>query len=92
MAFGTVVLIEKRFRGITSGAGTVIRDIAFRASADRTDLLAVTFFEIRDEVFVIPVLAKVGDEWKLINLELLVLWRWGIIKDPLPERDISADK
>ena len=54
--------------------------------------LAVTLFKVRDEVFAVSVLTKVSDQGKVINLELLVLWRWGIIKDPLPERDISADK
>jgi hypothetical protein len=33
-----------------------------------------------------------NDLWELIHLELLVFWGVGIIKGPLPERDISADK
>ena len=70
----------------------MVRNVTFRASADRTDFLTVAFFEVRDEVFVVPVLAEVSDQRKFINLELLILWRMGIIKSPLLERDISADK
>ena len=92
LPFGAIVLIKKGLRGITSGAGTMVRDVTFRPAADRADLLTVTFFKVRDEVFVIPVLAEVGDQRELINLELLILWRMGIIKSPLPERDISANK
>ena len=70
----------------------MIRDVAFRTAADRADLLAVTFLKVRDEIFVIPVLAEVSDQREFINLELLILWRVGIIKGPLLERDISAYK
>ena len=73
-------------------AGAVVRYVTFRAAADRTDFLAITFFEVRDEVFIVPVLAEVGDQREFINLELLVLWRMGIIEIPLFEGDISADK
>ena len=92
MPFGAIVLIEKWFGSIAPGAGTMIRDVTFRTATNRADLFAVTCFKVRDEVFVIPVLAKVGNQREFINLELLVLWRMGIIKSPLLERDISADK
>ena len=75
LAFGTVVFIEVRFGGIASGAGAVIRDVTIGAPGDGTDLLAITFFVVRDEVFVIPVLPEVGDQRKLVDLELLVFWR-----------------
>ena len=73
------------------GACAVVINVAFRTSADRFDLLTVLPFEIRDVIFVIP-LFVVDDLWQLINLELLVLWRMGIIEIPLSEGDISADK
>ena len=48
---------------------------------------------IRDvAILVSPVLPEVSDQRKLINFEFLVLGRMGIIKSPLLERDISANK
>ena len=92
MTFGAIVLIEKGFRSIAPGAGTVVRDVTFRAAADRSDFLAVTLFKVRDEILIIPILPEVGDQRKFINLEFLVLGRVGVIKSPLLERNISADK
>ena len=92
LPFGAVILVKKRFRGVTAWAGAVVRDIAFRASADRTDLLAITFFKVRDEIFISPVLTKIGDQGKFVNFELLIFGGMGIIKGPLLKRDISADK
>lgn len=41
----------------------------------------------------LPVLLDKGfDDRKLINLKFLILWRMGIIKSPLFERNISANK
>ena len=40
----------------------MVRDVTFRVPGDRSDLLTVTFFEVKDEVFVVPVLAEVGDQ------------------------------
>ena len=92
LAFGAVILVKERFRGVTAWAGAVVRDIAFRASADGTDFLAIAFLVVRDKLFVSPVLAEVGDQREFINLELLVLRGMGIIESPLFERDISADE
>ena len=92
LPFGAVILVKKRFRGVTAWAGAVVRDIAFRASADGTDFLAIAFLVVRDKLFVSPVLAEVGDQREFINLELLVLRGMGIIESPLFERDISADE
>ena len=92
MCIGAVVFIEKKFRSVTSGAGAVIRDVTFRATSDGVDCFTVTLLKVWDKIFVIPVLAEIGDQRELINLELLVLWGVGIIKSPLLERDISADK
>ena len=92
LSFGTVVPVQVRFGSITAGTGAVIRDIAFRTASDRADLLAITLFIVRDEVFVVPVLAEVGNEREFVNLELLVFWGMGVIKSPLFERDVSADE
>ena len=92
LAFGTIILVKKWLRGITAWAGTVVRDIAFRAAADGADHLAVAFFVVGDEFFVSPVLAEVGNQREFINLELLVFGRMGIIKSPLLEGDVSADE
>ena len=92
LPFGAIVFIEKWLGSVASGAGTVIRDVAFRPSADRAYFLAIPLFKVRDEVFVVPVLAEIGNQGEFINLELLVLRRMGIIKSPLFERDISANK
>jgi hypothetical protein len=91
LSFGTIILVEVRFRGVTTRAGAGIIDVAFRASADRLDFLLVPPFEIRDVIFVIPLFVE-DNLGKLIDLKLLVLWGMGIIECPLPERNISADK
>lgn len=49
-------------------------------------------FLVRDKVFIVPVLPKVCDKREFINLKLLVLRGMGIIKDPLLEWNISANK
>ena len=92
LSFGTVVPVEVRFWRITAGAAAVVGDIALRAAADRADFLSVTLFKVRDEVFVVPVLAEVGNEREFVNLELLVFGGMGVIKSPLLERDVSADE
>ena len=92
LPFGAVIPVEKRLGSLTAGTGTVIRDVAFRAAADRTDLLAITFIKVRDEIFISPVLTEVSDQREFISFELLVLGRVGIIESQLLERDISANE
>ena len=70
----------------------MVRNVTFRPTADRADFLTITFFIVRDEIFISPVLAEVSDQRKFINLELLVFWGMGIIKSPLLKGNISADK
>ena len=92
LAFGAVVFIEEWLWGVTAWAGAFVGDVTLRAAADRPNLLAIALFVVRDKFLVSPVLTEVGDQRQLINLELLVFWGVGIIKSPLLERDISADK
>ena len=92
LAFGAVVPVEVWHGRVTARAGAVLRDIAFRTAVHRPDLLSVAFFEIGDELLVGPALAEIGDKRKRIDLELLVFWGMGIIKGPLLEGYVSADK
>ena len=92
LSLGTVVLVKIRLGSLTTGTGTVIGDITFGPPADGTDLLFITFFKVRDEIFISPVLTEIGDQGKFVNFELLVLWRMGIVKGPLLKWNISADK
>ena len=92
LSLGTVVFVQKRFRCITTGTGAGVRDITFGSAADRTDLFAIAFFVVRDEIFISPVLTEISDQRKLINFELLVFGGMGIIKSPLLKGNISADK
>lgn len=92
LPFGAIVLVKEWLGGITARTGAVIRDVAIGAAAYGADHLAVTFFVVRDEILVSPVLPEVSDQRKLINFEFLVLGRMRIIKSPLFERDVSANK
>ena len=92
LPFAAVILIKIRFRGITARTGTEVVDITFGTSADRPDLLAVAFLEVRNKFFISPVLTKIGDQRKFINLEFLIFGRMGIVISPLLKRDIPANE
>lgn len=92
LSLGTIIFVQKGLRCITTGASAVIRNVTFRPAADRAYLLTITFFEVRDEILISPVLTEVGDQRELINLELLVFGGMGIIKSPLLKGNVSADK
>jgi hypothetical protein len=77
---------------ITCRAGTVFWNITFHTAKDRLDSFVVTLPVVRNKIFPIPILFIRDDFWKLIYFEFLILWRMGIIKSPLPERDVSANK
>lgn len=92
LSLGTVVLVKILLWSLTTGTGTVIRDVTFGPPFDGTDLLFVTFFKVRDQFFISPVLAEIRDQREFIDLVLLVFRGMGVIKRPLFEWDISADK
>ena len=71
---------------------TGCRNITLPVSEYRTNGFVITLLIIRNEIDPIPFLFIRYDFGKLINLEFLVLWRVGIIKSPLLERDVSTDK
>lgn len=86
-----VILVEIRFWSIAAGAGARIVDITCGPAADWLDFLAILPLDVRDVIVVVPFFV-IDDLWKLINFELLILWRMRIIESPLFERDISTDK
>ena len=92
LAFGAVVPVEVWHGRVTARAGAVLRDIAFGAAVHRPDFLSVAFFEMGDKLLVGPALAEVGNKRERIDLELLVFLGMGIIKGPLFEGYVSADK
>ena len=92
LSLRTVIFVQKELWCITAGTAAGVRNITFRAAADRADLLAIALFVVRDELLISPVLVEIGNQREFINLELLVLWGMGIIKGPLLKGDISANE
>lgn len=92
MSLGAVISIKKGLRGMTAGAGTVKRNITFFMSCNRFDLLVIFIFEIRDEKLPVPIALMELELGKLIGFEFVIFRGMGIIKGPLFERDIFADK
>lgn len=92
LSLGTIIFVQKGLRCITAWASAVIRNVTFRPAADRTYLLTIAFFVVRDEILISPVLTEVGDQREFINLELLVFGGMGIIKSPLLKGNVPADK
>jgi len=92
LSFGAVVFVEVRHGRIAAGTRAVLRDVTFGAAVYGANLFAIAFFDVGDEFLVSPSLSEVGDEGELVNLELLVFRGMGIIKGPLFEWDVSADK
>ena len=91
LPFASVVFVKVRFRCIAARTFTVVTDIAFGTSVNSFDGLAVTPFDVFDEIFVIPNLV-VENFRQFIYFEFLVLWRMRIVECPLLKRDISANK
>jgi hypothetical protein len=93
LAFLSAVVPRQIIHGsITCRAGTVLRNITFDAAENRLDGFVVTLFVVRNKIFPIPILFIRDDFGKLVYFEFLILWRMGIIKSPLFERNISANK
>ena len=91
LSLRAVIFVEIGFWSIAARAGAVIIDITYRSAADGFDFFAILPFKVRDVIVVVPFLV-IDDFGKLINFELLILWRMRIIESPLLERDISTDK
>ena len=80
------------YRGVTGRAGTMLWNITIAMPKNRLNGFVITLFVIGNKIFPVPLLLIGYNFWKFINSELLVLWRMGIIKSPLLERNISTDK
>ena len=87
-----VIAVKIRLRGTAGRAGAVLRDVTFFASGDRFYLNIVAVFKVRDEETPVPFMMNDLDFWKLVHSKFLIVWRMRIIKSPLLEGDISADK
>ena len=85
LSLTAVVLVKILLWSLTTGTGTVIGDVTFGPPF-------VTFFKVRDQFLISPVLTEIGDQREFINLVFLVFRGMGVIKRPLFEWDESADK
>ena len=86
-----VVVIKIHMRSAADRANFIFRNRLAVAAADRLKDLLVSVFVVGNEE--LPVLfVEWDDDWKLIDLELLVFGRYGIIVYPLLKRDEFADK
>ena len=91
LAATAVVVIEVLMGSTADRTDFALRNRTSAPVVDRIDLLAILVFEVSDEE--LPVLFEEGDdERELIDLELLVLRRFGIIMDPLRDGDEFTDK
>ena len=94
LSFGSIVLVEIDLGSVAPGAFTVVRNITLPTVVYRLYGLVIVLiapFKVLHEVTVIPGL-HMKYQRELIHFELLVLWRMGVIKSPLFERDVLADK
>ena len=87
-----VIAVKIRLRGTAGRAGAVLRDVTFFTAGDRLYLNMVPVFKVRDEETPVPFMMDDLDFWKLVHSKFLIVWRMRIIKSPLLEGDISADK
>ena len=73
--FLTIVPHKVLKRSITIKTATVFRNITFAVTEYRFSGFVITLFIVADKILPIPFLFIGYDFGKLINLELLVLWR-----------------
>ena len=88
----TVIPHEILERGISEVTAAVFGNITFTMTEYGPDSFIIVLFVAGNEVRPFPVLFEGYDFRKLINFELLVFRRMGIIKSPLFKRNVSADK
>ena len=87
-----IIAVEIKLRSTTGRTMAIIRDVAGFPPGDRLDLFAVTVFKVRDEELPVPLMLMKLDSGKFIDFKFLVFRGMGIIKCPLLEWDVSADK
>ena len=76
LSLTAVVLVKILLWSLTTGTGTVIGDVTFGPPFDGTDLLFVTFFKVRDQFLISPVLTEIGDQREFINLYFWYFGEW----------------
>lgn len=87
-----VITVKIGLRGRAGRAKTVFRDVAFLTSGDGFYLDLVSVFKVRDEELPVPFMLDEVNLREFIHFELLIFRGMGVIKSPLPEGNISADK
>ena len=89
---GRKVINDLSFEVNKGGAFTVFWDVTLLTPGNRFNLLLIFVLKVRDEELPVPLILVKSDTWEFIGLEFLIFWGVGIIKSPLLERDIFADK
>ena len=93
LSVAAIVIVEILMSGSTARAHRLDRDVTFGVLANRDGFnkFAITDMEVLDEFLIIEFFRFDDDRW-LVNFEFLVLRGVGIIKSPLLEGNIFADK
>ena len=94
LTFGAVVFVEINLWRIASWAFAVVGNVALGSSLNRLYGLVgiiITPFQILHEVMVVPGF-NMKDQREFINLKLLIFRGLGVIKSPLFQRYVFADK
>jgi len=93
LSFAAVVIVEIFMSGATARAHCLYRDVTLGVLANRDGLnkFTITDMEVFNEFLIIE-LFRFDDDWWLVNFEFLVFRRVGIVKSPLLEWNIFADK
>ena len=91
LTVAAIIVIDVMMRSTTKRADGVIRNCFAVTTLNRFyrfTILPLIVFKKE-----LPVLFNKGfDDRKLINFKFLILWRMGILKSPLFQRYVSADK
>ena len=87
-----VIAVEIRLGCAAGRTAAVIGDIAGFPPGDRANLSAITMLKVRNQELPVPLMLMELDPGEFIDFKFLIFRGMGIIKCPLPERDISADK
>ena len=87
-----VIAIKIRLWSATGRPGTVFGDVAFLMAGDRFYLNVVLMFKVRNKKLPVPFMLDELEFRELVHFEFLVFRGMGIIKSPLPERNVSANE
>ena len=91
LSITAIVIVEKVMRCTAQRTDNIFRDRAAVSALNRLNGFAILPEVVFQEK--LPVLFDKGsDVREFVNFEFLILWGVGIVKDPLLEWDVSADK